>query len=155
MANPKRGEHSISVKDDGGERQIYRLVFTNNSLASIEDVIGSIAEYGERIDRGFAGFKELRVLLWGSLQKHHGREFRVLEDAGDLMDRAQEQKVYDKVITSAMNAYSDAVQPFMELGAQESENGDSAKKGRGKSRANLKAASTSGDDSSATGSDEG
>ena len=128
-------------------------MFTNNSLASIEDVIGSIAEYGERIDRGFAGFKELRVLLWGSLQKHHGREFRVLEDAGDLMDRAQEQKVYDKVITSAMNAYSDAVQPFMELGQAESENGSSTKKG--KSRANLKTVSTSGDDSSETGSDEG
>ena len=116
-------------------------------------MIGSIAEYGERIDRGFAGFKELRVLLWGSLQKHHGREFRVLEDAGDLMDRAQEQKCYDKVITSAMNAYSDAVQPFMELGQAESENGSSTKKG--KSRANLKTVSTSGDDSSETGSDEG
>jgi hypothetical protein len=119
-------------------------------------VIGSIAEYGERIDRGFAGFKELRVLLWGSLQKHHGREFRVLEDAGDLMDRAQEQKVYDKVITSAMNAYSDAVQPFMELGQAEADgDGGSAKKGRGKSRANLKAASTSGNDGSETESDEG
>ncbi|MDP9485848.1 MAG: hypothetical protein M3Q49_08715 [Actinomycetota bacterium] len=118
-------------------------------------MIGSIAEYGERIDRGFAGFKELRVLLWGSLQKHHGREFRVLEDAGDLMDRAQEQKVYDKVITSAMNAYSDAVQPFMELGKAEADgDGASAKKGRGKSRA-LKTVSTSGEDSSETGSDEG
>ncbi len=119
-------------------------------------MIGSIAEYGERIDRGFAGFKELRVLLWGSLQKHHGREFRVLEDAGDLMDLATKQKVFDNVITASMNAYSDAVRPFMELGQAEADgDGGSAKKGRGKSRANLKAASTSGNDGSETESDEG
>ncbi len=93
------------------------------------------------------------MLLWGSLQKHHGREFRVLEDAGDLMDRAQEQKVYDKVITSAMNAYSDAVQPFMELGQAEADGNGSAKKGQGKSRA-LKTVSTSGDDGSETESGE-
>jgi hypothetical protein len=93
MANPHRGEKSVTIGD-----KTFTLVFTTNTICEVEDALDKgILE----IQQQFGRLSVLRSLLWAGLREKHPEI--TLKAAGDLLGTAG-AKVLGPVILEAIIA---------------------------------------------------
>ena len=77
MANPQRGEHSVTV----GETT-YTLRFTLNALCEVEEAAGvSVEALLGRVSNG--NLRDVRLLVWGALRDAHPE--LTLTEAGTVL----------------------------------------------------------------------
>ncbi len=88
-ANPVRGEVTFEA-----EGQTYRLVFSTNALAALEDRLDkSVGEIGSMFETGLR-LGHLRALMWAGLSDHHDVSELA---AGDLIDLIGHETAGEKI----------------------------------------------------------
>jgi len=101
MANQAKGERTLKI----GEKT-YTVFFDMNAIAELEDALGmtmpQIAEVMQDPTR--VGVKFIRAILWAGLRRHHSKEVQTLEDAGDLMTKADSIADVSETIGEAFSA---------------------------------------------------
>ncbi len=82
MANKERGEVDLVARG-----KTYTLAITTNGACELE------AASGRKLETIFRGARErsivdMRWMIWGALQEHHGDEIKTPKDAGEFLDDA-------------------------------------------------------------------
>lgn len=81
MANKERGELRLAAGD-----QEYTLKLTTNSCCEMEERSGKVFDAVIR-DAGKGSVRDIRWLLWATLQEHHGEAVKTAKDAGNVIDQ--------------------------------------------------------------------
>lgn len=105
VPRPARDKDGKPILDADGAVQLvpqtYTLKLTMNAGALAETLTGRKMKdlLGGSTDLDFVA---MRAVMFALLQKHHGKEFRRPEDAGDLIDDAGGLSAFLKVVTDIL-----------------------------------------------------
>lgn len=82
MANPARGVIEFEARG-----QTYRLRFSNNALAELEQALGEpLGRFAPRLQHGEIGVRDIRAMLWAGIRGADPKASLSLEEVGELMD---------------------------------------------------------------------
>ncbi len=120
MANHERGEVEITVNGTP-----YTLKLSMNAAAVIQSkhkkTIGQLMTEAATLD-----FVAIRGLVWLLLQKHHAKQFKTEEDAGNFIDEAGGIKVLFDAIEQLSSINNDGEDADPNETAQRTGTGESS-----------------------------